>query len=259
MLSVCVRMCAQPEDCSVRPSTGQTAGGPSASTQHPDAPWTERCPFTQMVGVGGGSLELSVEVGWASMWGGLQGASTQPRRWFLDTLSRPGACESPQAWPPCLSPSSRNTISSELCGPDSPTLLTSMFRHCSYFCVDTLSVWKMVTVVGVLLVSRELSWTANCKQPPFIAEVWLPSFLVPEGGVRRGGGEMSPCGCLSGSLLFGAGKRTCVRCSLVCLRLAPCGWTFLSKMCIVKCGHALLSFLCLGGLFQRLLAGIHAW
>lgn len=50
----------------------------------------------------------------------------------------------------------------------------------------------MVMVMGVLLVSRELSWTANCKQPPFIAQAWLRSFLVPERGVGRGGGETSP-------------------------------------------------------------------
>lgn len=137
---VCVCVCTQPEDCSVRLNTGQTAGGPSASTQHPDAPWTERCPFTQTMGAGGGSLELSVEVSRASLWGGLQGVSTQPRRWSLDTLSQSGARESPQAWPPYLSPSSRNTISSEMCGPDSPMLLISMFRRCSCFYVDTPSV-----------------------------------------------------------------------------------------------------------------------
>lgn len=130
---LCVRMCmcTQPEERSVRPNTGQTAGGPRASIQHPGAPWTERCPSTQTTGVGGSSLELSVEAGRASMWGGLQGAPTQPRRGSLDTPSRPGAVESPQAWPPRLSPSFRNTDSSELCSPDYPMFLTSMFRHCS--------------------------------------------------------------------------------------------------------------------------------
>lgn len=139
-LCVCMCVCTQPEECSVRPNTGQTAGGPRASLQHPGAPWTERCPSTQTMGVGGGSLELSAKAGRASMWGGLQGVSTQPRKWSLDTPSWPDARESPEAWPPCLSPSFRNTVSSELCSPDSPMLLTSMFLHCSYFYVDTLSI-----------------------------------------------------------------------------------------------------------------------